>query len=69
MCPKYEQEIDGAYTLIILFTLRPQNGMPVDIRKKEMFSSFLSFNVIRWTQSPMLSLMTLFFAGSVKSYM
>ena len=47
MCPKYEQEIDGAYTLIILFTLRPRNGMPVDIRKKEMFSSFLSFNVIR----------------------
>ena len=47
MCPKYEQEIDGAYTLTILFTLRPQNGMPVDIRIKEMFTSFLSFNVIR----------------------
>ena len=70
-----QEQIDNWFShpsfssLIILFTLRPRNGMPVDIRKKEMFSSFLSFNVIRWTQSPMLSLMTLFFACSVKSYM
>ena len=47
LCAKYEQEIDGAYTLTILFTLRPQNGMPVDIRIRQMFTSFLSFNVRR----------------------